>query len=249
MDTRTILECLALLLSNLALVPAIYLAFHYKLIPEASLMLVVFIASVVYHLCQVNFVCILGLKFATLQFMDNFFVYSLLTWIILYFIGLNLKERFSIFVWFQIFVFPLILEFVNTWWLAALFIIFLVFVVLFLILLVLRKMPRFHHGVFAVGLLLVIVGFGFHIIGGEPSQPKNTVTPEAEHYAIYHSIWHILVMLGIYFAIDLKHGKSWVAKKFSKWGRWVNKRRRVRKNKKKLLKKRVRNDILHLSRE
>ena len=243
MDTRTILECLALLLSNLALIPAIYLAFHYRLTPEASLMLVVFIGSIVYHLCQVNFICVLGLTFETLQFMDNFFVYSLLAWIILYFIGLDLKERFSIFVWFQIFVFPLILEFINTWWLAALFIVFLTFVVLFIILLVLKKIPRFHHGIFVVGFLLVIVGFGFHIIGGEPTQPKDTVTPQAEHYAIYHSIWHILVMFGIYFAIDLKHGKSWIAKKFNKLGGWVKNKKRVKKKKKLKVKPRTQDTL------
>lgn len=246
MDTRTILECLALLLSNLALLPAIYLAFKYRLIPEANMMLVVFVGSVVYHLCQVNFVCILGFKFETLQFMDNFFVYSLLTWIILYFIGLNLAERFTVFVWFQIFVFPLILEFIDTWWLASIFIVFLAFVALFLTLLLLKKMPHFHRGIFFFGLLLVLVGFGFHIIGGEPSQPKNTVTPEAEHYAIYHSIWHIFSMFGIYFAIDLKHGKSWLARRFNKMGHWVKSRRKMQKKipKKKKVKATPKRDLL-----
>ena len=237
MDTRTIIECLALVLSNLALVPAIYLAFKYRLLPEANLMLVVFVGSILYHLCQVNFVCVLELEFKTLQLMDNFFVYSLLTWIILWFIGLKLEERFIVFVWFQLFQLPLILDFVNTWWLASLFIIFLVFVTVFLVLLVLKQMPQFHRGVFFFGLLLVLVGFGFHIIGGEPSQPKNTVTPEVEHYAIYHSIWHIFSMLGIYFAIDLKQGKSWLAKRFSKIGRWAKAHKK--KSQKKTPKKRV----------
>ncbi len=248
MDAVTLVECLFLLLSNLALLPAIVLSFRYRLIPETSLMLVVFVASVLYHLCQVNFVCILDLQFKTLQFMDNFFVYSLLTWIILYFIGLNLADRFSIFIWFQILVFPLVLEFMNTWWLAALIIIFLIFVILFIILLIIRKLPRFHYGIFGVGMLLVLVGFGFHIIGGEPTQPKGEITPEGQHYAIYHSIWHILVMLGVYFAIDLKHGKSWIARRFNKLGRWIKNRKTTQKKKKprKFIRMKPKREIMRL---
>ena len=44
--------------------------------------------------------------------------------------------------------------------------------------------------------------FTFFVIAGEPGESK---------YPVSHTIWHVASMLGIYFLLDLRYGRSWFA--------------------------------------
>ena len=76
MNTLFIVEGIFLVGTNIALLPAIGYAIYLNLVPEIAILSVVFVVSVVYHLCQVGFICILNIEFSTFQFADQYFVYS-----------------------------------------------------------------------------------------------------------------------------------------------------------------------------
>ncbi len=206
----SIVEGLFLVGSNLALLPAIRYAYVLGLLPESSILSVVFVVSSVYHLCQAGFICLLDIDFLTFQLQDHFFVYGALVWITLYFIGLTLAERFAIFIWVQALLFPLILEFVKTWWLSGFVVGFVVLIAILLLSIVVRGFPRFNIYSMIAAILLVGVGFAFHLIGGDPTPPDQKDGETNHKYAWFHSAWHVFIMLSVYYVIDLKHGHSWL---------------------------------------
>ncbi len=85
MNSLLLFAGICLVVSNIALLPAIIYAKQKSLVPEFSILAIVFFVSSFYHLCQAGFVCILGIDFTTLRLADHFFVYSALVWIVLYF--------------------------------------------------------------------------------------------------------------------------------------------------------------------
>ncbi len=224
MRPTTAIEGLFLVISNIALLPAIIYAFYLKLIPETSIISVVFIISTVYHLCQAGFICLLTIDFVTFQFSDHFFVYSLLVWIVLYAIGLPLEFRFAIFIWIQALLFPLLLEFKNTWWFGGFIIGFIVLITVLLLSLIIRAIPRINIFSLIAAVILLGIGFALHLIGGDPTPPshdqqhlKNEEDDINHKYVWLHSLWHIFSMLAIYYVLDLKYGKSLFAQAISKF--------------------------------
>lgn len=85
MNSLLLFAGICLVVSNIALLPAIFYAKYLSLVPEFSILAIVFFVSSFYHLCQAGFVCILGIDFTTFRLADHFFVYSALVWIVLYF--------------------------------------------------------------------------------------------------------------------------------------------------------------------
>lgn len=218
MRSIAIIEGLLLVGSNLALLPAIFYSHHLGLIPESAILSTVLVISTVYHLCQTGFLCILDIGFTTFQLEDHFWVYGALVWMILYVVGLDLPYRFTIFIWVQALLFPLILEFMEQWWFSGFAIGFLVLIAILLLSLVVKGIPRFNIFSMLAAVILIGTGFAFHIAGGDPTPPSSENGETNHKYAWLHSAWHIFVMLAAYYIIDLKHGNSFVARLF----RWLN---------------------------
>ncbi len=200
--------------SNLALLPAIFYALKRKQIPEFAILSMVFFVSSVYHLCQVDFGCVLNIEFEILRFGDHFFVYSALIWIAMYFIDLQDNYKIAILLVFQAILLPLILQFVDSWWFSLVIIILLVVVIVALLVFVTKTPPRVKIPSLIIMLLLLAGGFVFFYFAGEPFPPDEAdiESENSKKYAIFHSIWHIAVMWSAYYAIDIKYGQSLIVK-------------------------------------
>ncbi len=233
MDAKVVVAGISLVASNLALLPAIFYSKTLGLLPEFAILVVVFVTSTLYHLCQVGFVCVFGIDFKTFQFADHFFVYSALAWLMLYLFipaenregvyyvastrrGLSLQGRIAIFIVIQAIVFPLLLEFVHRDWFVGVIIGIIVAVAIVLVVCVIRGIPGFNFINVLIAIVLIAVGFTLHLLGGDPFPPDSDPLDEdkALRYAWFHTAWHILIMLSIYYIIDLKYGTSLISRKF-----------------------------------
>lgn len=204
--------------SNAALIPAIAYATRWGLLPEAAILSVVLVVSSLYHMCQAEFVCVLGISLFTFQLQDHFWVYSSIIWIALYFVGLDVRVRFAVFVWVQTLIFPLVLEFIKMWWFGGLVIGIVIVIVVILLTLVVRGIPRFNVVDMIAAVVLVAVGFALHLLGGDPIEVvvdgvtgERTVTGD-DDYPVYHTLWHVFVMVSIYYILDLPRGYTLLAR-------------------------------------
>ncbi len=211
MTPLTVLEGVALVASNLALVPAVYYAVRWHLIPEVAVLAVVLAVSTFYHLCQAGFVCALGIGFRTFQLADHFFVYGGLLWVVLFFLGLRLRFRFSILIVAQAFAFPLLVEFSHRWWFSLLVIAVVTVVALLLIAFSAADVRDFSAANFVAAAVLVLAGFALHLLAGDPPEPDGDRS-NAARYAWLHSLWHVLAMLAVYYALDLRRKVGWLAR-------------------------------------
>lgn len=196
--------------SNWALLPAIIYALKLRLIAIFTVLAIVFLQSSVYHLCQVDFGCVLDIQFEILRSGDHFFVYSALIWIAMYFIDLQDNYKIAVLLVFQFILLPLILQFVDTWWFSLVIIILLVVVIVALLLFVTKTPPIVKVPSLIVMLLLLAGGFVFFYLGGEPFSPDeaDVESDSSKKYSTFHSLWHIAVMLSAWYAIDIKYGQS-----------------------------------------
>lgn len=197
MDPSKIAEGIFLVLSNLAILPALLYSIQYKLIPELTILFIVFVISSFYHLCQTEFYCIIP-DFKTHQTADHFFVFTALIWVILYAFAIPLKYRISLTFIFQALILLPLIFYVNLDWLSALFIGFIITILIFIFALITQQFPKFNIYNFLIVFILITVGLILHVIGGDTS---------SSFYSWTHSAWHIFSMLAIYFALDLRRGK------------------------------------------
>jgi hypothetical protein len=186
-----------LILSNIGIVPAISLAITYDLIPEAAIYSVVCFISTVYHICQADFYCVYS--FRALQTSDHFFVFGLLIWTTLYFIGLDLTTKFTVFIIIQGLLLPAVIDFLESWWIGGVLLAFLLIFSLFVLSKFTKKIHKPSLVDFMTATVLIGGGFFFHLYAGEPG---------ANRYWWAHSIWHLLGMLSLYFIIQMKSGKG-----------------------------------------
>ncbi len=214
MSGLSVIQGILLVSSNAALIPAIAYATRWGLLPEAAILSVVLVVSSLYHMCQAEFVCVLGISLFTFQLQDHFWVYSSIIWIALYFVGLDVRVRFAVFVWVQTLIFPLVLEFIKMWWFGGLVIGIVIVIVVILLTLVVRGIPRFNVVDMIAAVVLVAVGFALHLLGGDPIEVvvdevtgERTVTGD-DDYPVYHTLWHVFVMVSIYYILDLRFGYS-----------------------------------------
>lgn len=201
--TQSTLESVILILSHFALVPSFIYLWMGRAFPEATFVGVLFLSSTLYHFCQAGFFCMVD-SFDTMQKADHFFVYSVVFWLMLWFIGLSLESRICIFVVVEYFLFPLLLFYVHSTWLGVGFVIFL-FVAFLFFTGIQETLPRIYIPSLLIVAVLLILGVGFFIIGGEPWE---------ENYAWTHTLWHVLVFFSIFWLIDARFGNSWVSKNF-----------------------------------
>lgn len=200
----------ALLISHYAIVPAIALATAKGFIAEAGMLLAMALVSTVYHFCQVGFGC--ALSFDVLQTCDHFFVYSTLSWLILFFTDSRLTWRFVAFILIQGILLPLIISFVHELWMIGVAV-GIPAIVGILYLTLMRKRPRLDLLDLSFGVALLGLGIFFHLYAGEPG---------SENYAWSHSLWHVTCMLAIYFLFEAKDDTFWI----SKLAKWVKSRRK-----------------------
>ncbi len=199
---------LFLILSNVAIIPAILYSYVKRLWPETTLLTTVGIVSFLYHSCQANFYCIVRdmcpgkTKYTTLQNSDEFFVNITIIWFIMYF--MRLPRNLSIAVVFA--AAPVFLISIFTHGPDLLFI--LVGVILIsgfssiIYSILLYRHIKFSYPSAVIALIFLIIGFTIFYIGGDPDKPQN--------YGTYHSIWHILLMIAVFFVLKTRYGTKYV---------------------------------------
>lgn len=200
--SQSALESTLLILSHFALVPSFIYLWLGKAYAEATFVGVLFLSSNLYHFCQAGFFCMVD-SFDTMQKADHFFVYSVVFWLMMWFIGLSLETRICIFFVVQYFLFPLLLFYVHASWLGVAFVIFLVVMFFVLTGVMPNKFPEVHFSSLMILLVLLIIGVVFFILGGEPGE---------ENYPWTHTLWHVCVMFGIFFLVDARFGNSLIAR-------------------------------------
>jgi hypothetical protein len=203
---------IALILTNLALIPAIVLAIVYRLFPEVVVMTVLMFTSSMYHICQSGFYCIY--LFDSLQVSDHFYVYSTLIWMTFWFVGLKLKFRFILFFIIQSALLPAIISYLHSWLLTGILIAALVVIVLLILSISFENFPKLDWLDVLVVIGLLGGGFYLHVYAGEPG---------SQTYPVAHSIWHVLSMISLFFVIEIKEGSSFVAKAIRRFRRNVRK--------------------------
>ncbi len=190
-----------LVLTNLALVPALAYCARRWLFPELAILSVVFLASSTYHMCQAGFVCLLDVGFSAFQLSDHFWVFSALLWVVLFFVGLGLEYRFVILVLSQLLLLLLILEFGHDKFFSAVVIGGIVLIAFLLLAFIGRAVPDISVANLVVALLLIGGGFVLFLLAGDPAHEGNPGDP---NYGPFHSAWHVLIMLAVYPALDLR---------------------------------------------
>ena len=112
-------------------------------------------------------------------------------------------------------LFPLLVEFTRkNEWLVALVIGFVVVVVIFALILIIG-IPGLDVVNVTMALILIVSGFALHVVGGDSDPPDNLESfdeSQALRYAWFHSAWHVLIMISIYYILDLKYGYSRVSR-------------------------------------
>jgi hypothetical protein len=195
--TGDVLKGFALIVSNIGLLPVIGLCIHYGLIPEAGIYTVVCFISSLYHLCQADFLCVYS--FRSLQTSDHFFVFGLLVWTTLYFIGLNLKVKFIIFIVIQSLLLPAVIQYLESWWIGGVLLVFLLLLTISVLSQVTDKIRAPDFLDLSIASVLIGGGFYLHLYAGEPG---------AENYWWAHALWHLLGMFSLFFIIQMKNGNG-----------------------------------------
>lgn len=196
-SSSEIWEGVSLIVSNIGLIPAIAVSILYGLYAEAAVFIVVCFTSTVYHICQAGFYCVYSFK--TMQTSDHFFVFGLLVWTALFFIGLRLQTRFVIFIFVQSLLLPAVMQYLESWWIGGILLAFLLLVSLSMLSYFTKLIPKLDLLDVFITIILIGGGFFFHIYAGEPGDKR---------YWWAHSIWHVLGMLSVYFIIEMKAGKG-----------------------------------------
>lgn len=199
--SQSALESVLLILSHFALIPSFIYLWLGKAFPEATIVAVLFLSSNLYHFCQAGFFCAVD-SFDVMQKADHFFVFSVVFWLMMWFIGLSLQDRICVFFVVQYFLFPLLLFYVHTSWFGVAVVVFLVVMFFVLTGVMPNKFPEVHFASLIVLGVLLLAGVIVFIIGGEPGE---------ENYPWAHTIWHVCVMFAIFFLVDARYGNSIVA--------------------------------------
>lgn len=191
---------LALILSNLALVPAIIYAAYKQYVTELVFLVLLFTSSTTYHICQADFGCVFTMR--ALQTTDHFMVYSTLVWITLFFLRLPLVTRICLLIIAQVPLLPALVDFLDNWWIAVALVGYLVLIGI-ISMVVMKRFPTTNLIDFYVAVLLLGVGFFLHVFAG---------TPGSENYGTLHTVWHVLAMLALFFVLLLHEPRSFIEK-------------------------------------
>lgn len=106
---------LFLVSSNVASLPAIILACHCGFYPEMAAIIVTSVVSIIYHLCASHIVCLF--HYGLVRVADHIAAWTLVIWIVLFFIGWRLDVRTSILFFVNQFLVLFFLTFIDEVWL------------------------------------------------------------------------------------------------------------------------------------
>lgn len=191
-----------LILSHFFAIPSVVLAFKRKLYPEATLIVAVVYVSLVYHACQTNWIC-QPFTFHVLQRCDHLMVYSLLTWLVLFFAETDLKYRFPVFIAIDAVMLPFIIEYSDTWWVILIVIALDILGFLFCAVFLASRSLSCNWKELIILVILVAVGLFFQLWGGSPGTLR---------YAWTHTLWHVLIFSSLYVFLRLKERRWWGAR-------------------------------------
>lgn len=189
---------LALVLSHVFLLPALYLTWKRRLAPEASLIVGVLIASTLFHMCQVELFCF-WLDLHALQLTDHFMVYTALLWFSLYAIkGVGKRLRISIVFAVMAIELPIIATYMGKLVDGAIVIAATIIIttVVFLSVWHRRGRPKFNWSELLVAVLAIGIGVVLHVVGGDYGE--NWLYPAA------HTAWHITAMTALYYFVKVR---------------------------------------------
>lgn len=184
---------LFLVLSNFAILPAVIYTVYKHLFIDAAILVIMFIASSVYHLCQSDFFC--AVSFNALQIVDHFFVYQTLIWVLFYIVNIPLVHRLTLLLFFQMGLLPFTLQYVNSWWLTGITLLLIGVVCVVSLTFFYWDKPVLSKFDFCIAVILIGTGFYLHVLAGPPGVPN---------YWLWHALWHMLAMLGIFFVYTFK---------------------------------------------
>lgn len=191
---------IALVASNAPLLLAVAYCIVYGLLPEAAVTTATFLASSAYHLCQTTDVCVFSLYTHVIS--DHIFVFTLIVWMFLFLLRIRLDVHAALFVLGLLFVVPVMIQYMNAWWVTP--VVALVLIVAYVATWAVRgRWPAYDWLDMGIGVALMVAGCGFFFAAGPP---------DGANYVWAHSIWHALVMLGLYFALEMTDGEPLTAK-------------------------------------
>jgi hypothetical protein len=199
MDQTSLFAGLDLVFSNVIFLVVAAKAFEMGYFMECCIMAVLGFTSTFYHLCQAQFFCIDSLH--NHQIMDHFFVYSSLTWMLLFFLDTKIVPRVCVFIIAQSVLLPTIIRWIGSWALAGAIIFGLI--VIAVVILFYNDLPKFDPWDLAFALVLLIIGFALHIIAGDPGDSQ---------YPPWHSLWHLCAGMSAYFVVTIRDGQSEISK-------------------------------------
>lgn len=192
---------LFLLLSNVAVVPATLIAVLLKRYASAALITTVAVVSFLYHSCQANFFCVVNntvqgeRHYYLMQKSDEFFVNVAIVWFVLY--AIELGAFLSATVVFSLQgVFLLVLlsgsEYSTTILSSTIAV-----VTFFAFIYVLMRPKRLAFSIMPslAALALLASGGTLFVVAGNNGEEK---------YWLYHSLWHVLLFLSVFFVLLIK---------------------------------------------
>ena len=190
---------IALVLSNLAIVPAIWLTYRKMLYVETTILLVVLAASTAFHVCQVGWFCF-GVEPHALQITDHFSVYTALIWFSLYWVEAPERTRTALTVATMIVSLPVIITFIGTLASGAFVIALAIVITLSALACVVSANGGLfiNCGAFAAAVILLGVGVVLHVVGGDFGD-------ENWKYPVAHSLWHVFAMLALFFVVAIPY--------------------------------------------
>lgn len=195
---------LYLILSNIAMLPAIIYAWFRRLYAETALLITVATVSFLYHACQGNFFCIVRetsfgeQKFVILQNTDEFFVNITIIWFVMYFLNVPRDVEFAVvFTIAPILLISILSNTANTLYILI-GAISVAGIVAFSYSLILNRKFRFSYIPAFIALFLLIGGSLFFYFANDPGTSDN--------YSSFHATWHVLLMLAVAFVLHTRYG-------------------------------------------
>jgi len=193
----TMLGSLALVLTNLAIMPASIVAIYFKDLPTFTFTVIMFLISSFYHLCLADFWCVAPLRL--LQACDHLSVYSIIVWLFLLIMFEGIEIQISLFVVILVTLLVMIPFLLNSLVVEVSVGLFILFASLGQIM-VFKKQVKPFDIIFAVIVALIFGSAGaMYAVGSDVD--SNT-------YKILHPIWHVLAMFGLIPLLFLAYGVS-----------------------------------------
>lgn len=191
------LEGVGLVLSNVAIFPAIYYAYYRGLFVEMAISISVFIASTSFHICQVDWFC-WGVSLHALQITDHFVVYTAVFWFSLYWAGAAERTRAALTLGLMAVLLPVIITHLGSWIplaaVAALTITMTLGIVVLVVYIKGRLLIAWKP--MAIASVLLVAGVVLHVFGGDFENGN-------QKYPVAHSVWHALSMLSLLFVLKV----------------------------------------------